>query len=496
MADITLINLNMLYVRYVDSVDKELHLPLGPLYLVSALEAAGIDVDFRDYQLADVEDPFDIQAIAKFCADPAPIIGLSCMANLLPFTVLAAKELKARYPQCTIVLGGVGPKAVEAALLERFPWIDLIAHGEGERAAVSLVRALSNGDGNTGAPDLSRVPGLFYRSGNGGGIQRTEPAPRIEQLDDVLLPAYERVPVERYDAYGMITSRGCPYKCSFCSVAPVWGHRSYLRSPTSIIDEMRHIRDASGADLFLFQDEFFVSSKHSVMAFCDALERSDLKIRYKAFGRVNLTDRETMDALVRTGCVELRYGIESGSDRILEMTEKGFTTAEAVKVVSEATTVFPRVDAFFIWGFPFETMEDFYQTVFQMMAFRLMGARILPSLLCLLPQTKLYNDLTSDQRAQLKLSTELLPEYMVTGHEVYQGGRTTSVGEHQSIFDFIALHPDLFPGFFLYDPDDLLPAKLSILREHGFYTSGRLDLKETDSCGAHSPREDEEISSS
>ncbi len=490
MADITLINLNMLYVRYVDSVDKELHLPLGPLYLVSALEAAGVDVDFRDYQLADVEDPFDIDALVDFCADPAPIIGLSCMANLLAFTVLAAEQLKARYPDCTIVLGGVGPKAVEEKLLQRFGWIDIIAHGEGERAAVALVQALSNG----GAGDLSQVPGVFYRSlgrsPDDDTIHRTEPAARIEQLDDVLLPAYERVPLERYDAYGMITSRGCPYKCSFCSVAPVWGHRSYLRSPESIIDEMRRIQDASGADLFLFQDEFFVSSKHAVMTFCEALRKSDLQVRYKAFGRVNLTDRETMDALVETGCVELRYGIESGSDRILELTEKGFTSEEAVRVVSEATTVFPRVDAFFIWGFPFETMEDFYQTVFQMMAFRLMGARILPSLLCLLPQTKLYNDLTDEQRAGLKLSTELLPEYMVTGHEVYQGGRTTSVGEHQSIFDFIGAHPDLFPGFFLYDPEELLPQKLAILREHGFYTSGRLDLKETDSCGAHSPNID------
>ena len=84
-----------------------------------------------------------------------------------------------------------------------------------------------------------------------------------------------------------------------------------------------------------------------------------------------------------------------------------------------------------------------------------------------------------------------MPEYMVTGHEVYQDGRTSSVGEHQPIFDFIAEHRDLFPGFFLYDPDDTLTEKLAILRQHGFYTSERLDLKETDSCGAHSPHEPE-----
>ena len=145
MADLTLVNLNMLLIRYVDALERELHVPLGPLYLVAALERAGLEVDFRDYQACPAPEPFLPEALADFCADPAPVIGLSCMANLLPFTILAARELKRRWPDRLIVLGGVGPKAVEGKIVERFPWIDAVAHGEGERAIVDLVREAKNG---------------------------------------------------------------------------------------------------------------------------------------------------------------------------------------------------------------------------------------------------------------------------------------------------------------------------------------------------------------
>jgi len=79
-----------------------------------------------------------------FMADPAPVVGLSCMANLLPFALLAARRLKERYPEVTVVLGGVGAKAVERKILERFDWIDVVAHGEGERSIVPLLQALQN----------------------------------------------------------------------------------------------------------------------------------------------------------------------------------------------------------------------------------------------------------------------------------------------------------------------------------------------------------------
>jgi len=480
-ADLTLVNLNMLYVRYVDVVDRELHLPLGPLYLTTALERAGFKVDFRDYQLCKSDDLFDTASIADFCDDPGPVIGLSCMANLLPFTILAARELKERFPDRTIVLGGVGPKAVEEKILRRFPWIDLIAHGEGEISAPLLLSALKSGR------PLDDVPGIFFRK-DGRVVCNPSPA-RIQDLDAIGRPAYHHVPIGTYDAYGMISSRGCPYPCTFCSVAPIWGRQPTYRSSQDIVDEMKELHDTVGVELFLFQDEFFVASKERTLDFCNTLGKSGLNVKWKAFGRVNLTDRESLEAMARTGCVEVRYGIESGSAAVLERTRKGFTPDQSIAVVSEATTIMPRVDAFFVWGFPFETLEDFHQSVFQMVSFRLMGARILPSLLCLLPQTDVYRDLGPNPA--LEFSADLMPEYMITGHEVNHIGRYSAPGEYGPIFSFIADQPDLFPGFYLVDPESNVRPKLDVLKEHGFYTKGRLDIagkSRTDSCGAHSPR--------
>jgi anaerobic magnesium-protoporphyrin IX monomethyl ester cyclase len=461
MADITFLNLNMLFVRYVDSYEKENHLPLGLLYLTSVLEQAGFEVDLRDYQLCDAADPFDLDALVSFCADPAPIIGISCMANLLPFAVLAARRLKERYPDRTIVLGGVGAKAVEAKVLERFPWIDAVAHGEGERAIVPLVEALRARHG------FASVPGVFYR--DGANITCNAPPPRILDLDTIPRPAYHRVDLAAYDAYGMISSRGCPYKCTFCSVAPVWGRKAFFRSAADVASEMSELHERAGIDLFLFQDEFFVSSKRAVMGFCDAVRATGLPLRWKAFARVDLADEEMMRAMSAAGCLEIRFGIETGSQKMLKATRKGFTPERAVNVVSLATRLFSRTDTFFIWGYPDESMPDFYESLMQMVAFRLMGARILPSLLCLLPQTELFGALTSEQLARLEFCEDLLPEYVVTGHEVCNVGTVTISPAYKAFFDFIRENRDIFPGFFLLDVDTNIRPKLAALQEHGFY---------------------------
>jgi hypothetical protein len=128
-ADITLLNLNMLFMRYGEEIERELHVPLGCLYLTRAFENAGFEVDFRDYQLCPADDPFDMDAFLSFLDEPAPVIGLSCMANLLPFTIMAMKVLRERYPDRTLVLGGVGTKSVEDRILRRFPWVDVISRG-------------------------------------------------------------------------------------------------------------------------------------------------------------------------------------------------------------------------------------------------------------------------------------------------------------------------------------------------------------------------------
>ena len=479
MADVTLLNLNMLCVRYVDRSEREVHLPLGPLYLASALERAGFEVDFRDYQLNSDPEPFSEGAMAAFLENPSEIVFVSCMANLLPFTLLALEKFHRDHPGVFIALGGVGAAGVERDVLELCPWIGAIGIGEGERTGPALVRAIQTGS------SLASVPGIAWRDRD--VVRANPPPPRLTDLD-AIGPAWHLVDLPRYAGINVMTSRGCPFPCTFCSVAPVWGRKPLHRSVENIVEEMAALRDKTGCDLFLFQDEYFVSSPERVKRLCSAITSTGLPVRWKAFGRVDLTDIATMEAMARAGCVELRYGVESGSDRVLARVTKGFNATMAHEVLSEAVGIFRGVDAFYMWGFPFETLDDFHQTLLHMIASRAMGVRILPSLLSLLPQTELYRELGGS--ADLEFFPELFPEYMLTGHEVCDHGRVRIAPEHARIYDFIQAHPRIFPGFFHIDVQNNVLPKYRLLQKFGFYASDdRHELlgAEVECCGAHSP---------
>jgi radical SAM superfamily enzyme YgiQ (UPF0313 family) len=466
----------MLYLKYFEKVDRELHIPLGPLYLTRALEGAGYSVDFRDYQMNTYEDPFSIDNCVDFLKDSSDIVGVSVMANLLPFAILVSKELKHRYPDRTIILGGVGAKSVEPQILSRFPEIDIIAYGEGEVSGPMLLDHLVHNK------NLADCPNIFYREN--GNVVQAGSCERIKNLDRIAYPAYDRIDVTKYNGIGMMSSRGCPYRCSFCSVAPVWNYEPYVRSSEGIIAEIDYLLKKGKTNLFLFQDEYFLASPERAKDFSRKLIASGLDIRWKAFGRVNLIDGEAMDLMAKSGCVEIRFGVESGSDEILSSVAKGFTVEQAIDVVSEAARVFPNVDAFFIWGFPFETMEHFYQTVFLMNSFRMMGVRVLPSLLCYLPQTMIYRELDKEK---LEFSHEMIPEYMLTGHETCSGFGIRIDERHRCIYDFILENRDIFPGFFHYDIENNIKPKLDVLTEFEFYRS-IVQYEAAESYGAHSTR--------
>ena len=161
------------------------------------------------------------------------------MANLLPFTILAMRALRERYPDRTLVLGGVGSKAVEEKILAPLP-LDrrhLPRRGRADRPGTAA-------HARAAAATWRRVDGISFRSD--GRIVHTPDRARITDLDSIPFPAFEKVDLKRYAGYGMMTSRGCPYPCTFCSVAPVWNLESYSRSPKNIVDEMEFLHRAGG----------------------------------------------------------------------------------------------------------------------------------------------------------------------------------------------------------------------------------------------------------
>lgn len=479
MADITLVNLNMLYIKYLDGkVHRQCHLPLGPLYIISSLRNHRFEVDFRDYQLLEVNELFCPEVFSDFIKDPAPIIGLSCMANLLPFVLYALPHLKSRYPDRTIVLGGVGPASIEREILECTPELDIISEGEGELNAPILIKSLQE------KKPLEDIPGIFFRKN--GRIIHNSRLPRINDLNSLPRPSYHGLDFTKYVGHNILGSRGCPYPCTFCSIAPIWGLKAYSRSNQNIINEMLEMHQMYEVKQFLFQDEFFVSGPERMIEFSHLLEKSGMDITYKAFARVDLVNEESLKAMADSGCVEIRFGVESGSDKVLKLTKKGFDSKTALRVVSLAKKLFRSVDAFYIWGFPFETMEDFSASLMQMITLRGMGVRILPSLLTYLPQTHIYKEFVD--KSELEFCPHLLPEYMISGIERRGSVRINIDEKYSDLFEFVLRHKEIFPGFFHLDVENNIYPKLELLEEFEFYDPTELS---DDSCGAHSPSEED-----
>lgn len=459
-------------------VRRQCHLPLGPLYLISSLKNNGIEVDFRDYQLCEADELFNPETLCEFLKNPAPIIGLSFMANLLPFVLYATPYIKEKYPNRKIIVGGVGTAAIEDEILRCIPQIDIIYRGEGDNYAPMLIKALKE------KKSFESLPNISFRKN--GKIIHNPSAQRITDLDSLPRPSYHGLDFKKYIGHNILGSRGCPYPCTFCSITPIWGWKAYSRSNQDIINEMHEMSQNYGVKQFLFQDEYFVSSPERMIDFAKLLTESGLDITYKAFARVDLVNEESMKAMADSGCVEIRFGIESGSEKVLKMTQKGFNSNRALKVISKAKKLFRSVDAFYVWGFPFETMEDFNETLFQMITFRGMGVRVLPSLLTYLPQTRIYNDIKD--KNSLEFCPHLLPEYMISGIEKRGSVRITIDDKYKDIFDFIIENKNLFPGFFHIDIKNNITPKLELLEEFDFYHPVELPA---DSCGAHSPSEGE-----
>ncbi len=238
--------------------------PLGPLYIAAALEALGVEVDFRDYQLQPDADSFSSETLAGFLEGHAPVVAISCFVGMLPVVVAATRRLKVRRPGTRFVLGGPGPSGSADRLLELYPWIDAVVRGEGDETIEEWVRR-RNGHSAAAGP----IAGMSYRHGT--TIVSGPSRPRIADLQSLPLPAYHLLDWPCYDHARIITTRGCAYRCSFCDVTALWGNRSAYRDIDAVIDEILFLCDGAGKRVITIVDDTFVQDRKRVRAFCDRL---------------------------------------------------------------------------------------------------------------------------------------------------------------------------------------------------------------------------------
>jgi anaerobic magnesium-protoporphyrin IX monomethyl ester cyclase len=235
--------------------------------------------------------------------------------------------------------------------------------GEGEDAMVEIAVCCERDFGFSG------VKGIAYK--DKGEVRFTSRREFVEDLDSLPFPSRDLFDNETYKRYyvgrfgysisPLITSRGCPFSCDFCS-RPVFGQSFRSRSAVNVVDEVEEIVGL-GYDRVWFADDCFTLHRDSLMSVCDELVKRRLNVGWECLSRVDTMDREVAVKMRLAGCVRVFFGIESGTDRILSLMQKQITVEQARKAVYNAKEAGLKVGAFFILGYPGDTDESVLDTV-------------------------------------------------------------------------------------------------------------------------------------
>ncbi|MBI2908528.1 MAG: B12-binding domain-containing radical SAM protein [Chloroflexi bacterium] len=331
--------------------------PLGISYVAAGLRAAGHEVTLLDCTFLDRDD-----AVRKASAVGAEVVGVYCMVTMLNDSLWFARQL--RKQSRLLVAGGPLPTCDPLSFLAQF---DVVVRGEAEQTMQDLLRAFQEG------ADLEGVAGIAYRRGTGG---KPEVAFTVERsfakdLDLIPFPARDLLPNQEYiqqtgKRYGysittVMSSRGCPYRCEFCSNV-VFGGSHRERSPGNVVDELEEAL-ALGYERISFADDVFTMNRDRVLRICEEIGRRGLRFRWECLGRVDSLDAPTAIRMKQAGCTRIYFGIESANEQVLKQMNKRITSQQARVAVEIAHQAGLEVGAFFILCYPGDTDDTVLETL-------------------------------------------------------------------------------------------------------------------------------------
>ncbi|QWV92635.1 radical SAM protein [Geomonas oryzisoli] len=287
------------------------------------------------------------------------LVGVSQFTHNRSESVRLAALAKEVDPACCVVFGGPHATHSWREQLERHREVDAIVLGEGEQTLLELVQARSEGR------PLSQVAGVACREGNDVALGPARAA--VAELDRLPLPGAdpgETIGVDlRRQLEFVITSRGCPASCLFCSSPLFWGRGVRFRSPASVVQELRLLKERFGLIYFSFRDDTFTANRARVLEICRLIEEQRLHILWNCQSRVNAVDQEMLVAMKRAGCECIQFGVESGSPEMLKALGKKILPADVERAAAAARKAGINLSVYLITGIPGETDEDLQQTV-------------------------------------------------------------------------------------------------------------------------------------
>lgn len=351
--------------------------PIGLAYIAGALQAEGHDVALID-GLAESFDTrhawghdcylygLSLDEIMSRIDEDTDMIGVSAAFSFeWPMCRDLIARLRGRFPDAYLIGGGEHITALPEMSMREAP-MDAAVLGEGEETIVSLVNACLQP-----AFDPATIEGIVYRTPN-GDIAVNPRHNRIRSIDDINRPAWDLMPIREYldRGYGfgvtrgrsmpVIASRGCPYQCTFCSNPLMWTTRWVARSVDNMLDELQHYQDVYGAENFDFYDLTAIVKKAWIVEFCAKIKERGMSFTWQlpSGTRTEAIDGEVAGLLYESGCRNLSYSPESGSDSVLKRIKKKIKRDSVVNSLRGSVEAGMNVKLNLMFGFPGETYKE------------------------------------------------------------------------------------------------------------------------------------------
>ncbi|NQT13905.1 MAG: radical SAM protein [Planctomycetes bacterium] len=318
--------------------------PYGMLTIAAELRARGFEADVVNLATLTWK-----QANEALRARPADLFGLSSYTFNRHATAALGAEIKQLFPESHLTVGGPHVSALPLEWLNHHTAFDTVVIGEGEATAVELAECVDSGQ------QPLDVPGTAYRAEDAAAL--APPRALIADLDAVAKPW------EHFDYGFLITSRGCPGRCTFCCSPKLWGRKVRFRSAENVLEEIEELVAARGHRYLHVKDDTFTAHNERVLAICEEIVRRKLVFRWACDTRVDSINREVLAAMRRAGCVKVNLGIESANSEILQNLRKRLDPAKALQATAEARDVGLDVRYYLIVGSRGETPGTVHQTL-------------------------------------------------------------------------------------------------------------------------------------
>ncbi len=334
--------------------------PLNLMYLASSLEEESYSVKIIDDDLLQK----GYENVSKQAEKLNPqLVGVTATTSTIKSALKYLELIKNILPESLTVIGGPHTTFMPYETLKNSDNLDVVVIGEGEETMVDLTNHATQN-----IEDINDVKGIVYRDWKDGNLKTTEKRPLIKDLDKLPFPARHLVPFDSYGVSqeqtgGIITSRGCVYNCNYCSSSLIMGKKFRSRSPGNVVDEIEELIDNYHINDIGFMDDTFMLNKKRASDIANEIKARDLDLTFVASSRVDRVDKKLLENLKSSGLKTIYYGVESGSQRILDLMKKGITLKNVEDAVKMAKDVNLDVLTSFILGYPGETEEDMNTTI-------------------------------------------------------------------------------------------------------------------------------------